>query len=45
MVKTNKNTLLMEVKRTVLEMQHLIILDNLPGKTKILFNLRIILWH
>lgn len=44
-VKTNRNTLLIEVKKTVLEMQRLIILDNLPGKTKILFNLCIILWH
>jgi len=37
MVKTNKNTLLIEVKKTVLEMQHLIFLDNLSCNTKMLF--------
>jgi hypothetical protein len=36
MVKTNKNTLLIEVKKTVLEMQHLIFLDNLSRNTKML---------
>src|SRR3990167_6436711 len=36
-VKTNKNTLLIEVKKTVFEMQHLIFLDNLSCNTKMLF--------
>ncbi len=36
MAKTNKNTLLIEVKKTVLKMQHLIFLDNLSCNTKML---------
>jgi len=45
MVKTNKNTLLIEVKKTVLEMQHLIFLDNLSRNTKMLFKLLIFIRH
>src|SRR3972149_10175423 len=36
-MKIHKNTLLIEVKKTVLEMQHLIFLDNLSCNTKMLF--------